>query len=128
MARERRDLVLPVIGGSNEGGRDFLDSDVNPPETEYSRAVYCDAPDSGPVQKVYPTARRRGSPEVVGTDGDWLEGSTREGGSSRSSGAGNKIVDGIGVGGRRRNGRYRGRHRGGGVPGRERVDLCVKIV
>ena len=69
-ARERRDLVLPFAGESYEGGRDRSDSDVNPPEAEYGRAIYCDAADSGPVQKGRQVARRAGSPEVVVTDGD----------------------------------------------------------
>ena len=69
-ARERRGLVLTFFGGSDEGGRDCLDSDVNPPEAEYGRVIYCDAADSGPVQKRQPMARRTGSPAVVGTDRD----------------------------------------------------------
>ena len=48
-AREGQYLVLPFVGGSNEGDRDSSDTDVNPPEAEYGRAIYCDADDSGPV-------------------------------------------------------------------------------
>ena len=69
-ARERRDLALTFSDWSNEGGKDCLDSDVNPPEAEYGRAIYCDAADSGPVKKGQPTAGRTGSPAVVGKDGD----------------------------------------------------------
>ena len=36
-ARDRRDVVLLITGGSGEGGRDRSDSDVNPPEAEYGR-------------------------------------------------------------------------------------------
>ena len=43
------EVVLPVTGGSNEGGGDRSDSDLNPPEAEYIRAIYCDAADSRPV-------------------------------------------------------------------------------
>ena len=68
LAQEVRDLVLPSIGRSDEGGRDRSDTDVNPPEAEYGRATYCDAADSGPVQKGHSAARRAGSLEVVGTD------------------------------------------------------------
>ena len=68
--RERRDLVLPFAGGSDEGGRDCWDSDVNPPKAECGRAIYCNAADYGPVRKGQPTARRTGSLAVVGTDGD----------------------------------------------------------
>ena len=91
-AWERRDMVLPFAGGSEEGGRDRLDLDVNPPEAEYGHAIYCNAADSGPVQKGQPTAGRTGNQAVVGTYGDQLEGSTREGRSSRSSRAGNEGV------------------------------------
>ena len=69
-ARERRELVLPIVGESNEGDRDGLDTDINPPEAEYGHAIYCNAADSGPMRKGYPAARRAGSSEVVGTDGD----------------------------------------------------------
>ena len=64
-----------------------------------------------------------GSQAVVGTDGGLLEGIHREGGSSsRSGGAGNEGVDRLGVRGRRRNGRDRKRHSGGGgIPGRKRL-------
>ena len=63
-----------------------------------------------------------GIQEVARTDGDRLEGSQREGGSSiRSGEAGNEGVDGLGFRGRRRNGRDRKRHGGGGVPGRKRL-------
>ena len=49
MAREGREMVLPFVGGSNEGDRYGSDTDINPPEAEYSRAIYSDADDSGPV-------------------------------------------------------------------------------
>ena len=68
--RDGRDLVLTFIVGRNEGGRDRPDTDVNPPEVEYGRAIYCDAADSGPVQKGHQAAGRSGSPAVVGTDRD----------------------------------------------------------
>ena len=47
--QERWGVLLPVIGGIDEGGVDRLDSDLNPSEVEYGRAIYCDAADSGPV-------------------------------------------------------------------------------
>ena len=47
--RERWEVVLPVTGRSNEGGRDCSDLDLNPPEAEYGRTIYCDAADSRPV-------------------------------------------------------------------------------
>ena len=48
--REVWAVVLPVPGGRDEGGRDRADSDINPPEAEHGRAIYCSAADYGPVQ------------------------------------------------------------------------------
>ena len=48
-AQEGRDLLLPLIGRSNERGSNRSDMDVNPQEAEYGHAIYCDAADSGPV-------------------------------------------------------------------------------
>ena len=70
VALERKDLVLPFVGGRDEGGRYCSDLDVNPPDAEYSRAIYCNTADYGPVQKGQPTAGRMGSLSVVGTDRD----------------------------------------------------------
>ena len=39
-------VVLTVPGGGDEGGRDRADSDINPPEAEHGREIYCDAADS----------------------------------------------------------------------------------
>ena len=47
--RGRWGVVLPVTGGSDEGGRDCSELDLNPSEAEYGRAIYCDAADSEPV-------------------------------------------------------------------------------
>ena len=69
-AREGRDLVLPFVGWSDEGGNDRSDTDVNPPEAEYGRTIYCDAADSGPVQKGHSAARCAGILAVVVTDRD----------------------------------------------------------
>ena len=50
-AQEIQDLLLPFVGGSDEGGRDRSALEVNPLEAEYGRAIYCDAADYGPVRK-----------------------------------------------------------------------------
>ena len=50
-AREGQELLLPFVGVSNEGDRDGLNTDVNPPEAEYGSAIYCDVANSGPMQK-----------------------------------------------------------------------------
>ena len=68
--REGWELVLPFVGRSDEGDKDGSDTDINPPEEEYGRAVYCDADNSGPMRKGHPEAMRAGSSEVVGTDMD----------------------------------------------------------
>ena len=43
-------MVLPFPGGSDEGGRDRVDSDVDPSEAEHGRTIYCDAANYGPMQ------------------------------------------------------------------------------
>ena len=63
-------MVLPVTGGSDEGGRDHSDSDLNPSEAEYGRAIYCNASDYETVKKGHQAARRADSPAAVGTEGD----------------------------------------------------------
>ena len=42
-------VVLPVPGGSNEGGGGRADPDVDPSEEEHGRAIYCDAANSVPM-------------------------------------------------------------------------------
>ena len=64
------EVVLPITGGSNEGGGDRSDSDLNPLEAEYGCAIYCDAANSGPVGKGKQTAGRTGTQAMVGTYGD----------------------------------------------------------
>ena len=66
---------------------------------------------------------RTGNQALVGVDGDQLEGSQGEGGSSsRSGGAGNEGVDRLRVRGRRQHNRQdRERHGRGGVPGSKRL-------
>ena len=65
-------VVLPVPGGSNEGGGDGADPDVNPSEAEHGRPIYCDAANSGPVRGGGETAGDTGPKEMVGADGDRL--------------------------------------------------------
>ena len=51
LPRRRRDgkwQYLPP-GGSNKGRRDREGKDIGPPETEYGRAIRCNAADSGPL-------------------------------------------------------------------------------
>ena len=43
-------MVLPPPGGGNAGGRDREGEDIGPQETEYGRAIRCDATNSGPMR------------------------------------------------------------------------------
>ena len=49
LTREGWAVVIPIPGGSTEGGRHREDQDVDPSEAEYGRAIYYDVIDSGPV-------------------------------------------------------------------------------
>ena len=46
---ERWNVVLPIPGGGSEGGGCREGQDVDPPETEHGRAIYCDETNSGPL-------------------------------------------------------------------------------
>ena len=63
-------MVLPVPGGGDEGGGYRADSDIDPPEAEHGRAIYCDAADSGPVQGKSKTAGGTGPKAMVRADRD----------------------------------------------------------
>ena len=121
-------MVLYVPGGGDEGGGDGADPDVDPSEAEHGCAIYCDAAGSGPLRGGGETAGDTDPKEMVGADGDRLEGGQEKSGSKgriRSSGGGGgggAGVDGIGIGAQSRHTRGdRGRHRGGGVPGSKRL-------
>ena len=45
--RERREVAVPLPGGSDKGRGDSESEDIGPPETEYGCAIHCDAADSG---------------------------------------------------------------------------------
>ena len=85
-------MVLPVPGGGDEGGRDRADLEIDPPESEHGRAIYCDTADSGPVRGGSKTAGDTGPKEMVGADGYLLGGGQGKGGSNRirSGGAGRR--------------------------------------
>ena len=118
-------MVLPVPVRVYEGGGDRADLDVNPTEAEHGCAIYCDASDSGPIRGGRKMAWEMGPNEMVGADGDKLEGGQGNSGGKgrrRSGGGGGGGVDGLGLGARSRHtGGDRGRHRGGGVPGSKRL-------
>ena len=118
-------MVLPVPGRGDEGGGDRADSDIDPPEAEHGRTIYCDAADSGPVQGGSKTAGGTDPKEMVGADGNRLEGGQGKGGSNvrRSGGGGGAGFDGLGLGVRGRHTRGdRVRHEGGGASGSSGVE------
>ena len=115
-------MVLPVPGGGDEGGGDRADSDIDPPEAEHDRTNYCNATDSGPVRGGSKTAGGTGPKEMVGADGDQLEGGHGKGGIKgmrRRGEGGGARVDGLRLG-------DRSRHTGGGTAGGTREDASLE--
>ena len=70
---------LPLPGGGSKGGGFREGQDIDPPETEYGRAIYCDKADSGDLRGGAETMGDTGPPEMVGTDGHLLEVGQGEG-------------------------------------------------
>ena len=66
-------MVLPLPGGGSKGGGGCEGQDIGPPETEYGRAIYCGATDSGVLRGGRETAADTSSTAVVGTVGNLLE-------------------------------------------------------
>ena len=118
-------VVLLVPGRGDEGGGGCEDPDVDPSEAKHGRAIYCDAAYSGPMRGVSETDGDTGPKEMVGADGDRLEGGQGKGGSKvrrRRGGGGRAGVYGLGLGAQSRHTRGdRRRHRGGSVPGIKRL-------
>ena len=113
-------MVLTVPGRGDEGGGDCAYSDINTPEAEHGRAIYCDTDDSGPVRGGSKAAGGTGPKAMVGADRDRLEGGQGKVGSNGRSGEAN--VDGLRLGARgRHTGWVRERHQGGGFPGSKRI-------
>ena len=63
-------MVLPLPGGGSKGGGGREGQDIGPPETEYGRAIYCDANDSGDLRGGGETAGDTSPTAVVGTVGN----------------------------------------------------------
>ena len=63
-------MVLPPSGGSNTGCRDCEGEDIGPQETEYGRAIRCDATDSGPLRELGAAGGDTGPPQMVVAEGD----------------------------------------------------------
>ena len=84
MEKEGKELGIPTAGGGTEEGGNGGDTDINYPEAEYGRAIYCNAADSGPMRAGHPAARRTGISAVVGAGGDRPGGSALKQAATRS--------------------------------------------
>ena len=71
-------MAVPPPGGSNKGRRDREGEDIGPPETEYGRAIRCNAADSGTLRGDETTGVDTGPPKMVVTDRNRLEAGVGE--------------------------------------------------
>ena len=117
-------MVLPLPDGGSKGGGGREGQDIGPPDTEYSRVIYCDTTDSGALRGGGEEAGGTCPTAVVGTVGNRLDFGEGEGGSISGTGRSKRgsvgdtgIGSGSGIGTRPHAGVDRGRHRGGGIPG-----------
>ena len=76
-SRSPRPCKLPLL----------LQIEVGPQETEYGRAIRCNAADSGPLQGIGAKGGDTGPPKMVGADGDRLETGTEEERNAETEGA-----------------------------------------
>ena len=130
---EGRKVGLPPPGGGAQGGRSREGQDIGPPETEYGRAIHCDATNSGALRGGEAAAGDTGTTAMVGAIGHRLEAGEGKGGkvgSGSGTGGGNCGGDGdtrIGNRSGPRASPHKGvdhrQHRGGGVPGSQWVQL-----
>ena len=60
-------MAVPPPGGINKERRDREGEDIGPPETEYGRAIRCNAADSGTLRGDGMTGGDTGPPKMVGT-------------------------------------------------------------
>ena len=63
---DRREVAGTPPGGSNKGRRDREGEDIGPPETEYGRAIRCNAADYGTLCGDELTGGGHGSPKDCG--------------------------------------------------------------
>ena len=80
-------MVLPPPGGSNTGCGDREGEDIGPQETEYGRAIRCDATDSGPMRGFGAAEGYKGPPTLVGAEGNRLDTGERQRERRRAVGA-----------------------------------------
>ena len=82
-------MAVPPPGRSNKGRRDCEGEDIGPPEAEYSRAIRCNAVDSGTLCGDETTGGDTGPPKMVGTEPNRLEAGAGE--ERKSGGDGRKV-------------------------------------
>ena len=66
-------MDLPPPGGGYQGSGDRESTDIGPPETEYGRAIHCNATDSGTLRGGGAAGGDTGPTTMVGTTRDRLE-------------------------------------------------------
>ena len=71
---------LPPPGGGYQGGGGRKSQDIGPPETEYGRAIHCNATDSGTLRGGGTAEGDTGPTSMVGTTRDILEAGEGKGG------------------------------------------------
>ena len=84
-------MTVPPPGGSYKGRGDSESEDIGPPETEYGRAIRCDAADSGTLLGYGATGGNMGTSKMVGTDRDRMEAGA---GAERQSGGSGRNIHG----------------------------------
>ena len=109
---EGRKVGLPPPGGGYQGGGGRESQDIGPPETEYGRAIHCDATDSGTMRGGGAAEGDTGPTAMVGATRDSLEAGEGKGGK----GGGNSGTRGSTCGGDGAT-RTGNRNGGGGVTG-----------
>ena len=79
---EGQKVDLPPPGGGYQGGGDRESQDIGPPETEYGRAIHCDATDSGTLRGGGAAEGDTGPTGMVGATRYRLEDGKGKGGMS----------------------------------------------
>ena len=91
-------MGISTTGVRNGGGGLQGDQGIHTKEAEHTRAIYCDATNSEPLQKVGTDAGSLGFLEVVGTRGDRPRGCKEDGGGGYRTvgGEGRRRVGAVG--------------------------------
>ena len=78
-------MDLPPPSGGYQGSGYSESTDIGPPETEYGRAIHCDATDSGTLRGGGAAGGDTGPSTMVGTTRDRLEAGSGKGGKGGGS-------------------------------------------